>query len=196
MQHPIRFRFKRSRTITLKKTIALGRRLFRKNRTSPYINGNHQPRFSIQHILLSWLGAFMGIATLGYLTTHTSYPCIAAPFGATAVLVFGVPDSPLAQPRNVIGGNALAAIICVTLVQLFGTAPWVMAMAVATTIKVTQLTRTVHPPAGAVALLGVLTHASWSYVFTPVLVGSIIIVICTVLFSSAAPGRVYPKHWL
>jgi uncharacterized membrane protein YgaE (UPF0421/DUF939 family) len=50
----------------------------------------------------------------------------------------------LAQPRNVIGGNAIAAIICVTLVQLFGTAPWVMAMAVATTIKVTQLTRTVE----------------------------------------------------
>lgn len=71
-----------------------------------------------------------------------------------------------------------------------------MAMAVATTIKLTQLTRTVHPPAGAVALLGVLTHASWTYILTPVFLGSVVIVFCTVLFSSAAPGRIYPKHWL
>jgi len=90
----------------------------------------------------------------------------------------------------------IAAIVGVTLVQVFGTAPWVMAMAVATTIKLMQLTRSVHPPAGAVALLGVLTHASWSYVFTPVLAGSIVIIFCTVLFNNTAPGRTYPKHWL
>lgn len=155
----------------------------------------HQPQFSLQHIFFSWLGAFLGIAILGYLTSP-SHPMIAAPLGATAVLVFGVPDSPLAQPRNVIGGNLIAAIVCVTLVQVFGTAPWVMAMAVATTIKLMQLTRTVHPPSGAVALLGVLTHASWHYVVTPVLAGSVTIVLCTFLFNNTAPGRTYPKHWL
>lgn len=192
MQHPIKFQLKSFKKINLKKTL----RLLKKKRISPYINGNYQPKFSIRHIFFSWVGAFLGIATLGYLTTQTAHPFIAAPFGATAVLVFGVPDSPLAQPRNVIGGNLIAGIICIILVQLFGTAPWVMAMAVATTIKLTQLTRTVHPPAGAVALLGVLTHASWIYILTPVLSGSIVIVLCTILFSSAAPGRVYPKHWL
>lgn len=155
-----------------------------------------QPRFSLQHMLLSWLGAFTCIALLAYLTASTPYPFIAAPFGATAVLVFGVPDSPLAQPRNVIGGNLIAAIICVICVALWGTAPWVMAIAVATTIKLTQLMRMVHPPAGAVALLGVLGHASWNYILTPVLVGSIVMVVCTVLFSHVAPGRTYPRHWL
>ena len=155
-----------------------------------------QPKFSLQHMLLSWLGAFICIALLAYLTASTPYPFIAAPMGATAVLVFGVPDSPLAQPRNIIGGNLIAAIICVVCVALWGTAPWVMAIAVATTIKVTQLTRTVHPPAGAVALLGVLGGASWPYILTPVLVGSVVMVICTVLFSHAAPGRSYPRHWI
>ncbi|MBW4562384.1 MAG: HPP family protein [Mojavia pulchra JT2-VF2] len=183
------------KTTNFKKTIALNYRLFKKTRAL-FGSVHHQPNFSIQHILLSWLGAFIGIAILAYLTVQTSYPCIAAPFGATAVLVFGVPDSPLAQPRNVIGGNLIAAIVCVTLVQLFGTAPWVMAMAVATTIKLTQLTRTVHPPSGAVALLGVLNNASWNYVLTPILLGSVVIVFCTVIYSSATPGRVYPKHWL
>jgi CBS-domain-containing membrane protein len=57
--------------------------------------------------------------------------------------VFG--DSPLAQPRNVVVGNTIGALTCVFLVHLFGTAPWVMALAVATTIKLTQFTITVHP---------------------------------------------------
>lgn len=186
---------KRFRKLEFKKAIVAGYRRLNKP-LFPHIGSlKHQPRFSLQHMIFSWLGAFLGIATLAYLTSQ-DHPFIAAPLGATAVLVFGVPDSPLAQPRNVIGGNLIAAIVCVTLVEVFGAAPWVMAMAVATTIKLMQLTRTVHPPAGAVALLGVLTHASWSYVFTPVLAGSIVIIFCTVLFNNTAPGRTYPKHWL
>ncbi|MBD3881901.1 HPP family protein [Phormidium tenue FACHB-886] len=183
------------RKLQLKKAIAARERRLNKLFPSNISSAKYQPRFSLQHMIFSWLGAFLGIATLGYLTSQ-EHSFIAAPLGATAVLVFGVPDSPLAQPRNVIGGNLIAAIICVTLVQVFGTAPWVMAMAVATTIKLMQLTRTVHPPAGAVALLGVLTHASWSYVLTPVLAGSVVIVFCTILFNNTAPGRTYPKHWL
>lgn len=155
----------------------------------------YQPTFAVQQILLSYIGSFIGIAALAYLSTNSGYPLIAAPFGATAVLVFGVPDSPLAQPRNVIGGNCLAAIVCVTLLHFFGSAPWVMALAVATTIKLMQFTKTLHPPSGAVALLGVLSNASWEFVVTPVLAGSVLIVLCTVIYNNLTPGRSYPKHW-
>lgn len=155
----------------------------------------HQPRFSWQHIGLSFLGSFLGISALAYLSVYSSYPLIAAPFGATAVLVFGVPDSPLAQPRNVIGGNLIGAFTCVILFHLFGAAPWVMGLAVATTIKLMQLTRTVHPPGGAVALVGILSHASWKFILTPSLCGSIVIVLITLAFSHLVPGRSYPKHW-
>ncbi|HEY9300820.1 MAG TPA: HPP family protein, partial [Phormidium sp.] len=143
----------------------------------------------------SYLGSFLGIAALAYLTTHSGYPLIAAPFGATAVLVFAVPESPLAQPRNVIGGNLIAAIACVILVQLFGSQPWVMALAVATAIKLMQLTKTLHPPGGAIALLGVMSQAGWDFVWTPILLGSIVIVMCTIVFHNLIPGRTYPKHW-
>lgn len=161
-----------------------------------YGSSVYQPRFSYQQVLFSYVGSFLGIATLAYLTIHTQYPLIAAPFGAAAVLVFAVPDSPLAQPRNVIGGNLIGAISCVALVSLFGSAPWVMALAVASAIKIMQLTKTLHPPGGAVALVGVMSHADWDYLITPVLAGSIILVLCTVAFSSFVPGRPYPKHWL
>lgn len=146
--------------------------------------------------LLSWLGSLIGIELLAYLSVYTHYPLIAAPFGATAVLVYGVPSSPLAQPRNVIGGNCVGALVSILLVQFFGAEPWVMGLAVATTIKLMKLTRTVHPPGGAVALVGVMSSASWSFLWMPVFVGSIIIVAWTFVFNNAAPGRSYPQHWL
>lgn len=95
-----------------------------------------------------------------------------------------------------IGGNFIAAIVCVTLVQFFGSEPWVMALAVATAIKLMQLTRTLHPPAGAIALLGVMSNADWDFVWTPILLGSIVMVLCTVIFHNLVARRAYPKHWL
>lgn len=156
----------------------------------------YQPHFSYKNILFSYVGGFLGIATLAYLSSYTKYPLIAAPFGATAVLVFGVPDSPLAQPRNVVGGNCIGAIVSILLVSLFGIEPWVEALAVATTIKLMQLTKTVHPPGGAVALVGVMSGAKTSFLLTPVLVGSIITVFCTYYFNNLISKRSYPKHWL
>jgi CBS-domain-containing membrane protein len=156
----------------------------------------YQPRFTPQAILLSYFCSFVGIAMLAYLTVYTGYPLIAAPFGATAVLVFAVPDSPLAQPRNVVGGCVVGAIVCVACVALFGSAPWVMALAVATAIKLMQLTHTLHPPGGAVALVGVMSDATWDFIFVPVLIGSVLMVVCTAIFGSFIPGRPYPKHWI
>ncbi|MBC7883305.1 MAG: HPP family protein [Anaerolineae bacterium] len=154
-----------------------------------------QPQFSNQQILLSWAGAIVGIGALAYLSLGTGYPLVIAPFGATSVLVFGVPDSPLAQPRNVLLGNCLSACIAVALVALFGAQPLVMALAVATAIAAMQWTRSVHPPAGAVALVGVMSHASWPFILAPVFCGSLVLVCCTFAFSTFAPGRTYPRHW-
>jgi CBS-domain-containing membrane protein len=155
----------------------------------------HQPRFPIQQVAFSYISSFIGIAALAYLSVNTEYPLIAAPFGATAVLAYGVPSSPLAQPRNIIGGNFMGAISGIVAFQLFGDAPWVMALAVATAIKLMQLTKTVHPPGGAVALVSVMSHATWTFLGTPILVGSIIIVLWTYAFCKIVPGRPYPRHW-
>ncbi|BAZ11024.1 HPP family protein [Calothrix sp. NIES-4071] len=151
----------------------------------------NQPNFSPRQILLSGVGSFLGIAVLVYLTLHTRYPLIAAPFGASAVLLYAVPESPLAQPRNVIGGNILGALTCITLVHLFGDAPWVQAASVAIAIKLMQLTKTLHPPGGAVALVGAMSNASWGFLFTPVLAGSVIILFCTYTFNKFVATKAY-----
>jgi len=159
-------------------------------------SSEYQPRFSISQILFSYLGSFLGIAALAYLSIVSNYPLIAAPFGAAAVLVFAVPQSPLAQPRNLIFGNMIGGIVSLLMVYLFGSEPWVMALSVATAIKVMQLTKTLHPPGGAVALVGVMSEADLSFLFTPVLLGSIILLFCTLVFNNLMPNRSYPNHWL
>lgn len=156
----------------------------------------YQPHFSAKQILFSYLCSFIGIAALAYLSTHTNYPLIAGPFGATAVLVSTLPDSPLAQPRNIIGGNCLGAIVSLIVLHFFGSAPWVMALAVATAIKLMQITKTLHPPGGAVALVGVMSYADWNFLLTPVLLGSIVMVICTLVFNNLVRHKSYPKYWL
>lgn len=155
----------------------------------------YQPRFTPSQMLCSWIGSFLAIAILAYLSNVSRYPLIAAPMGATSVLIFGVPRSPLAQPRNVILGNVLGAIIAVALVKIFGTAPWVMAAAVATTILVMKITRTVHPPAGAVALVGVMSNVSWDFIFTPVLIGACVMVALACITNKAVSSHAYPEHW-
>ncbi|MBD2494865.1 HPP family protein [Nostoc sp. FACHB-280] len=149
-----------------------------------------------KHIFWSWCGSFFGIALAAYLSVKTNSPLLIAPFGATSVLIFGVPDSPLAQPRNVIGGNCLAAMVSLMVLHVFGSEPWAMGMAVATAIGVMQLTATLHPPSGAVTLVVMMTKAPWEFLVTPVLEGSIILVLCAVIFNNLAKDRSYPKYWL
>jgi CBS-domain-containing membrane protein len=148
-----------------------------------------------RHILWSSLGSFIGIAATAYLSVKTGTPLLMAPFGATSVLIFGIPDSPLAQPRNVIGGNFIAALVSLTILHLFGAEPWAMGMAVATAIGMMQFTGTLHPPSGAVALVVMMTKAPWQFLLTPALEGSIILVLCAVVFNNLAEDRTYPKYW-
>lgn len=172
------------------------RRILLKAKKSRQKGKAYQPQFTFTQSLISWLGSLVGIEILVYLSLYTHFPLIAAPFGATAVLAYGMPDSPLAQPRNVIGGNCIGALVSILCVQSFGGEPWVMGLAVATTIKLMKLTRTVHPPGGAVALVGVMGQASWEFFLTPVLLGSVIMVLWTYIFNNTTPGRSYPRHWL
>lgn len=149
-----------------------------------------------RQVFWSWFGSFLAIVITAYLTVKTNSPLLMAPFGATSVLIFGVPDSPLAQPRNVIGGNILAALVSLTILHFLGSSPVAMGMAVSVAIGIMQLTGTVHPPSGAVALVVMMTKPNWQFLITPTFEGSMILVLCAVIFNNLAEERTYPKHWL
>lgn len=65
-------------------------------------SSKYQPRFALKQVVFSYIGSFIGIAALAYISVNTHYPLIAAPFGAAAVLLFAASDAPLAQPRIVL----------------------------------------------------------------------------------------------
>jgi CBS-domain-containing membrane protein len=153
-------------------------------------------RAEMRHVALSWLGGFLAIAFVAYLAQATHMPLVLGSFGASCVLVFGFPESPFSQPRNVILGHFLSSLIGLIFLALFGTVWWSMALALATAIGVMQVTRTVHPPAGSNPLIVMMTSPQWSFLLFPTLIGAVMLVAVAVIFNNLPPERSYPKYWL
>ena len=108
---------------------------------------------------IACLGALIGIGLAGAISGWAAgaehWPLLVAPLGASAVLLFAVPASPLAQPWSIIGGNTISALVGITIAHLVPDKAIAAAMAVAAAIAVMSLLRCLHPPGGAASLLGV-----------------------------------------
>lgn len=118
-----------------------------------------------------------------------------APFGATCVLAFGVPASPLAQPRNIIGGHIISTLIGLLIFYLFGNEWYSLALGVGLAIAIMQVTSTTHPPAGADPIVVILGAESLFFVVSPVLTGAVIITIIALIFNNISNKRKYPTYW-
>ena len=132
---------------------------------------------ALRELLLTALGTLLGIGTVTYLSVSLGLPLLMASFGASAVLLYGVPDAPMARPRNVLGGHFLSALTGVSCYQLLGETWYAMTLAVTLAILVMLLTGTTHPPGGATALVCVLEHAGFGFILLPVLTGAAILTI-------------------
>src|SRR6185369_9478068 len=172
------------------------------------LSGNYISRFkparsrlAIRERAYSAVGGFLGLLTTGlvmraWLGSSEHVPLLIAPIGASTVLVFGVPASPLAQPWSVIGGNFLAALLGISAARLVPDLTCAAALAVACTIALTSMLRCLHPPAGAVALTTVIggpvvTSAGYRFAFVPVLLDSLLLVAVGLVFNALA-RRSYP----
>lgn len=153
--------------------------------------------------LIACLGAAVGIGLTmvvcaGVPMTGVDLPIIVAPLGASAVLVFAVPASPLAQPWPVVGGNILSTLAGVTAFKLIGQPTIAAAVAVGGAIFVMSLLRCLHPPGGAAALTAVIgsqgIHAAgYDFAFVPVGINSIALVTLGMMFHRAT-ARSYPHQ--
>lgn len=158
-------------------------------------SGNKPAAPKALHIIWSWLGASVGIGLVALVAVSAGEPLLMAPLGASAVLAFGIPESPLAQPRNIIGGHIVTALVGLVFLALFGSGWWVMGLAVATSIAGMQLTGTVHPPAGANPLIVIATAASWDYILLPVASSAVLLTLVALLVNNLSPTRRYPLYW-
>lgn len=143
-------------------------------------------------------GAGLGILLTGWLSHSasgagsTALPWLVAPLGASAVLVFAVPASPLAQPWSVVGGNTLSALVGVLCVWLIPQPQAAAAVAVGTAIALMLLLRCLHPPGGASALLVALGGIQDpGFALHPVFLNSLLLVLVGMAYNSAT-GRPYP----
>lgn len=152
----------------------------------------------------SFIGSFVGIGLLSYLESirfsGTDIVFLIGSFGASSVLVYGIIQSPFSQPRNLIGGHVISAIIGVTINKLVPDIIWLSApLAVSLSIIFMQITKTLHPPGGATALIAVTGSAQikdlgYMYVLSPVLDGVLILFITALIFNNMTSSRSYPSH--
>jgi CBS-domain-containing membrane protein len=164
------------------------------------------PMVSLSEIAWSWIGAFFGIAAVSYVNYNiiekTDLVMVIGSFGASAVLIYGAIKSPLAQPRNLIGGHLISAIIGVTFYQMFPSQMWLAAsLAVATAIAIMHFTKTLHPPGGATALIAVIgsnkVHdLGYLYAIIPVGLGAVIMLVIALLVNNIPKNRNYPEFWI
>lgn len=164
------------------------------------------PRVSLSEIAWSWIGAFLGIAAVAVanfrLLQGTDLVMIIGSFGASAVLLYGAIKSPLAQPRNLMGGHFFSAIIGVFCYKALGSEMWLASsVAVATAIAFMHATKTLHPPGGATALIAVIgsekIHAlGYLYSVVPAALGAALMLGVALLVNNIPRTRRYPEFWL
>lgn len=150
----------------------------------------------------AFCGSFIGIGAIAYIQSffllELENVFLIGSFGASSVLIYGAIQSPLAQPRNVIGGHVLSAIIGVTVAKFIPDILWITApLAVSLSIVIMQISKTLHPPGGATALIAVIgsekvLNLGYYYVISPVLSGCIILIIVALIFNNLTPYRKYP----
>lgn len=144
--------------------------------------------------LKSGLGGAIGIGAVGAAATLTHEPFLIAPFGASAVLLFGHPHSPLAQPANVIGGYLVATLVTLLALLVFPGA-WVAAAAgVGIAIALMSMLRITHPPAGAIPILAATSTIQGGTLLGVVIGGSIGLVGVASLHHWLPPRHEYPKR--
>ncbi len=148
---------------------------------------------SLINAFLAAIGGFICIGFLSYLNMSIDGSVwLIPPFGASMVLVMAVHESPLAQPKNLILGHVLSALSGVLIYTLLGQTFYSLGAGVALAIFVMMITNTIHPPAGANPIIVILGGKSISFIFLPVAVGALIIIIFAIIYNKIL-GRNYPK---
>jgi len=172
------------------------------------------PRPSVNHILASAALSLSAMGVVSYVHHFAAPECLPylfgldnpvmliGSFGASSALVFGAPDSPVAQPRCVIFGHMLSASVGVATGALLSNYcdVWVSGpISVSLSIALMLATRTFHPPAasnGLIYLMGGMQHMGWHYIITPCFLGPCLIVSLGVILNNFLTQRRYPKFWL
>ncbi|MCQ4627832.1 HPP family protein [Corynebacterium sp. CCUG 65737] len=150
------------------------------------------PRPPIRTIAVSTLSSCAALGVLAALTAASGHPWLIPPMAASMALIMGVPHLPLAQPRNVVGGQTLSALVGV-LVGLFGDSLWLGALAGGLALGAMMAARMPHSPAAATAVLGVSVDTNVGFVALALLAAVVLAVVG--LAGNRLNGAEYPSYF-
>ena len=149
----------------------------------------------IKQSVLAGIFSIITIGILTILTYKTSYGIfLIASFGSTMVLLYGYPESPFAQPKNIILGHFLTAFIGVIFLNFIPLPIFInIPLAVGFGVMFMILFKVTHPPAGGNPIIVIIGSVPFDYLLTPVLIGSIIVVMFGVIINKFLFKKEYPK---
>jgi CBS-domain-containing membrane protein len=155
------------------------------------------PRSSWPAILATTLAVTAVVATLMYLTGLFEVVLMLGSFAPTALIVFAYPDSPFAQPRNVVLGHLIGSACGLASAQGLPERWWGGALAVGAAIGLMKAARAVHPPACANPLIiHAFLRTSWTFLLFPTLTGAGLIVVAALLYHNLRRADPWPRYWL
>ena len=158
--------------------------------------------------LLGGIGAGITIGILTYITFQsilagTNYGLwLAASFGSSVVVVFGYPENEFAQPKNVLLGHLLCALVGIIFVTLFNITQdrsifyLAIGLAVGISVMLMMAFKITHPPAGGNTIVVMLAQNSFQFLIFPIMVGAITIIIGGVIYNRFILKKNYPLKWL
>ena len=157
--------------------------------------------------LLGGIGAGVTIGILAYITFQSTLAgsvyglWLAASFGSSVVVVFGYPENEFAQPKNVLLGHLLCALIGVIFVTLFKISQdrmiffLAVGLAVGLAVMLMMAFKITHPPAGGNTIVVMLAQDSFQFLIFPIMVGAVTIIIGGVIYNRYILRKKYPKKW-
>ena len=134
-------------------------------------------------------GGFVALSIVSYLALSLGQPLLVPSFGATAVILFSMPDSRAARPRNVFFGQVISALVSLVVSHVLGCTWYAVGLGVMLAMVAMVVTDTVHPPGGATAISCITASQSWSFAIAPVALGALVLIAV-----GAMTASLYRRH--
>lgn len=151
--------------------------------------------FRKSQIAFATVGALVAVSTLSYVANNTRGLLLLGSFGASALLLFALPEAALSQPRAVVGGHLAASLIALGCLTLFGSPWWAVGVATGLSVAFMMFTRTVHPPAGSNAIIVFLAKPAGIPLVCSTLAGALLLVAIAIAYHRVTGRHRYPLYW-
>ena len=152
---------------------------------------------NLKRAIQAFTFSIITIGTISYLSFETPYGLfLAGSFGSSMVLLFGYPESPFAQPKNVFFGHFITSLVGVIVFQFVPLDQYIqIALSVALGIFLMIILDVTHPPAGGNPIIVILAASSYDFLLNPIILGSLIIIMYAIILNRFILKKNYPSNW-